>query len=130
MYHKDVAGRLSNAQRRHLVGIVDGPKPYVEVIEHGERWTRLSLFRKHLIRFCGEQGSSIKTTGAKFYCLTEDGRAVLCCVLGEYADALVMADRANFQPFNNSLRGLAYRGGVEGGRPDEPAPKSPAAIEA
>ena len=129
MYHKDVAGRLSNAQRRHLVGMIDGPKPYVEVIESGERQTRAMLFRIRLVRSCTEDGTAAQTP-AKFYRLTEDGRAVLCVVLGEYADALVAADRANFKPFNNSLRALAYRRGVEGGRPDEPAPKSPATVEA
>jgi hypothetical protein len=129
MYHKGVAGRLSNAQRRHLVGMVDGPKPYVEVIDSGERQTRAALSRIRLVRLCGNPSGTLSAPG-KFYCLTDDGRAVVCCVLGEYADALVAADRANFKPFNNSLRGLAYRRGVEGGRPDEPAPKSPATVEA
>jgi hypothetical protein len=130
MYHKDVAGSLSNAQRRHLVGMVDGPKPYIEVIEHGERWTRLTLFRKRLIRSCGPEGGLVNTNGAKFYCLTEDGRAVLCCVLGEYADAIVAAERVNFPGVRASLTGLVYRRGVEGGRPDEAVPKSPATVEA
>ena len=121
MYHKTVASNLSNAQRRHIVGMVDGPKPYVEAIDASERKTRLSLFNLRLIRLCTEAGHAVGV-GAKFYCMTEDGRAVLCFVLAEYAEALIRAQEAEFVAIKEPLTVPAEDSGAKGTRRHAPPP--------
>jgi hypothetical protein len=109
MYHEGVTNRLSNAQRRFLIKMIDGPHLFVNDVETGLFNTRLSLFRAHLIRMCGPDMGTIICSGAKHFCLTDDGRQVVCFVLAEYAEALVQAELDGFPSVNEILARLSYR---------------------
>lgn len=109
MYHQAVASSLTGHKRKFLISMIDGPHPFVAHAHFAERATRESLFRAGLLRLCGPSGGTIcGLISAQFFCLTENGRAVVCCVLAEYAEALVMAERANLVPVNETLTRFAY----------------------
>ena len=107
MHHESVARRLSNPQRRHLIALIDGPQPYIECIHRGERWVRVKLFERGLLRHCTATGHSV-TASMSFYCLSDDGRQVVCAILAEYAEALIAAELANQKPFNEVLTRVGY----------------------
>ncbi len=108
MSHHGIAAKLSRSQCDALVEMVDGVRPYVEDgIGTGARLSRAKLFAVGLMRHCGEHGGTT-STGRQFYCLTEDGRGVLCALLGQYADALCRAEEAAFAPVKPILTRLGY----------------------
>lgn len=107
MNHENTARRLSNQQRRYLISMIDGPHPYVECVQQGERWVRVKLFELGLLRHCTATGHSV-TASVNFYCLSDDGRQVVCAILAEYAEALIAAELANQKPFNEVLTRVGY----------------------
>ena len=91
MDHRAVARRLSKAAAELLLDHVDGTA-FVEapftVHDPSRKRTALALMDSGLIRFVGYGARPSRTR------ITEDGRAVLCFVLADYADALTAAGYA------------------------------------
>lgn len=98
MNHAAVATRLSTRQRDFLIAHVDGNRQaYLN-----ERATRESCWALHLIGYSRDGGRFEPPAVPKSTHLTEDGRQVLCFILGMYADtlckwAIVGADRLDVE---------------------------------
>ncbi len=96
---KDVIKALSHAQREMLIAHVRDPQPIdftagTPSDRNTSARTRSALIEQALLRY-GKSGSPYTgdrgTQGCRLTVLTELGREVVAGVLGEYADALVLA---------------------------------------
>ena len=83
MSPRQIARTLSNIKRNRLIAHVSGPLPF----DVGPtRITNNSLLAEGLLRRLDGENVAMRPTVLK---LSELGRAVVCVILGEYADSLV-----------------------------------------
>lgn len=92
MSARSIANGLLKSSRDLLINHIDGPVPLT--IHGNERGPRNALLARSLIAFPRGGMTTPNSTH-----ITNLGREVLCCILGDYADALVRAGvLENVQP--------------------------------